>query len=33
MSNPANAAVGTASAAQGLWQAEMNALGKRMGEL
>ncbi|MGZ8134146.1 BB3111 family autotransporter, partial [Bordetella bronchiseptica] len=29
----ANAAVGTASAAQGLWQAEMNALGKRMGEL
>ncbi|MFJ0805939.1 autotransporter TcfA [Bordetella bronchiseptica] len=33
LSNPANAAVGTASAAQGLWQAEMNALGKRMGEL
>ncbi|CFO31403.1 tracheal colonization factor [Bordetella pertussis] len=29
----ANAAVGTASAAQGLWQAEMNALSKRMGEL
>ncbi|KCV61076.1 putative pertactin [Bordetella bronchiseptica 99-R-0433] len=29
----ADAALGTASAAQGLWQAEMNALGKRMGEL
>ncbi|QIY02621.1 autotransporter outer membrane beta-barrel domain-containing protein [Bordetella bronchiseptica] len=29
----ANAALGAASAAQGLWQAEMNALSKRMGEL
>ncbi|MBN3269135.1 autotransporter outer membrane beta-barrel domain-containing protein [Bordetella bronchiseptica] len=29
----ADAALGTASAAQGLWQAEMNALVKRMGEL
>lgn len=30
---PVLAVLGTASAPQGIWQAEMNALSKRMGEL
>ncbi|WP_279629043.1 autotransporter outer membrane beta-barrel domain-containing protein [Bordetella genomosp. 6] len=33
LSTPAAAAVGLASSSHGLWQAEMNALSKRMGEL
>ncbi|KDD13508.1 hypothetical protein L523_4986, partial [Bordetella bronchiseptica MBORD731] len=32
MSAPASAAVSLASSSHGVWQAEMNALSKRMGE-